>query len=100
MYVRISSQLFESNLFIVQKPNSVNILFPWRSGSLIPPMPLRKIPDLGNGTIKVLNACLQQSHHGRSPDFWTCRDLVQVPRHEILTCLERLNSSQLSRYGG
>jgi len=99
MGVSVSPMLskFSSGL---KKPNSVNILFPWRSGSLIPPMPLRKIPDLGNGTIKVLNACLQQTHHGRSPDFWTCRDLVQVPRHEILTCLERLNSSQLSRYGG
>jgi nucleotidyltransferase/DNA polymerase involved in DNA repair len=83
-----------------QKPNSLNILYPWRSGSLIPPMPLRKIPELGSGTLKALKRCLEHTHNGRSPDFWTCRDLVHVPRHAILEALAQVKSFEKSRYVG
>mmetsp|Transcript_12180 Transcript_12180/g.17859 ORF Transcript_12180/g.17859 Transcript_12180/m.17859 type:complete len:317 (-) Transcript_12180:1392-2342(-) len=56
----------------LQKPNSINILYPWRSNSVILPMPLRKIPELGSKTIKLLDPCLKENHR-LVPKFWTCQ---------------------------
>lgn len=56
----------------LKKPNSLNVLYPWRSGSVILPMPLRKIPELGHSTLRLLKTSLEQ-HHGTEPKFWTCR---------------------------
>lgn len=81
-----------------QKPNSLNILFPWRSGSLIPFMPLGKIPELGHGTLKALQVCLAGTHDGITPASWTCRHLIHVPRHEILASLEQMKSFEKSRF--
>jgi DNA polymerase iota len=64
MLAKLSSDL--------NKPNSINVLYPWRSASVILPMPLRKIPDLGHASLKSLADCLK-SHHLREPKFWTCR---------------------------
>lgn len=83
---------------LFQKPNSLNILFPWRSGSLIPFMPLGKIPELGHGTLKALQGCLARTHNGTTPASWTCQDLIHVPRHEILASLEQMKSFEKSRF--
>ena len=78
-----------------KKPDANNLLYPWRSKSIIDNMPLRRIPDLGSRTLKALNTCLQQYNRCKQNDeFWTCRDLLQVPRHEIITCLSKHDSFQ------
>lgn len=64
MLAKLSSDL--------KKPDSLNILYPWRSGSVILPMPLRKIPELGHRKLAALKDCLQR-HHSHQPKFWTCR---------------------------
>lgn len=58
----------------LQKPKSVNILYPWRSTQLIASMPLRKIPDAGYKTIKLLKPALEAFHGARDDKaaFWTC----------------------------
>ena len=43
----------------LKKPNSVNILFPWRTTRLIESMPLRKISGVGSRTIKHIRACFE-----------------------------------------
>jgi DNA polymerase iota len=56
----------------LKKPNSVNVLYPWRSSSILLSMPLRKIPDLGRSTLHLLKECLLK-YHGIEPKFWTCQ---------------------------
>jgi DNA polymerase iota len=65
MLAKLSSDL--------HKPNSLNVLLPWRSSSIVLPMPLRKVPELGSRTLKALSPCLERVHCPRKPDFWTCR---------------------------
>jgi DNA polymerase iota len=76
----------------LKKPKSCNILYPWRSASMIANMPLRRIPDLGSKTLWSMSAVLKQ-YNGDKEDngaeFWTCRDLLRVPRHAIQSCLEK-----------
>jgi DNA polymerase iota len=58
----------------LQKPISVNVLYPWRAQQLISSMPLRKIPDAGYRTIKLLHPALERFHGTRGDNsFWTCR---------------------------
>ena len=59
----------------LKKPNGLSILYPWHASSLIPSMPLRKVPLLGHSTLKALEPCLQQYNHDKrdNGDFWTCR---------------------------
>mmetsp|Transcript_12845 Transcript_12845/g.23256 ORF Transcript_12845/g.23256 Transcript_12845/m.23256 type:complete len:398 (-) Transcript_12845:1526-2719(-) len=79
----------------IKKPDSLNVLFPWRSSEIILPMPLRRIPDLGYGTLKALSPFLEKFNQDRSmpkEKFWTCRDFLKVPRHAIVSCLMTLKS--------
>ena len=57
----------------LQKPNSINILYPWRSANFMESMPLRKLHGVGRGTIKALDECLELHSVGPRPDFWTIR---------------------------
>jgi nucleotidyltransferase/DNA polymerase involved in DNA repair len=59
----------------LNKPMSLNVLFPWRSSSLIASMPLRKIPDAGRRTIQLLNPALEKFHGAKKAptSFWTCQ---------------------------
>ena len=74
----------------LQKPNSVNILYPWRSSNFMEAMPLRKLHGVGYRTIKALDECLELHSIGPRPDFWTIRDLLRLPRNRIAECLESL----------
>jgi DNA polymerase iota len=74
----------------LKKPDSLSILYPWRSPQLISSMPLRKIPQLGSKTLQALKPCLER-YHNRQAEFWTCSDLLRVPRHEVLACLQTRN---------
>ena len=60
----------------LQKPNSINVLYPWRAPSLVASMPLRKIPDAGYRTLQLLKPVLERYHgvvrEGKQ-SFWTCR---------------------------
>ena len=73
----------------LKKPNSCNILYPWRALRMIDTMPLRRIPDLGSRTLRSIIPALKQYNGEKDPDFWTCRDLLNVPRHAIQSCLEK-----------
>lgn len=64
----------------LKKPNSINLLYPWRASSILEKMPLRKIPQLGKRTLAILNDCLVEEHklysnHDCQEEeaFWTCR---------------------------
>ena len=77
----------------LQKPLSVNVLYPWRAPRLMASMPLRKIPDAGYKTIKLLTPVLEQFHSvtgdSTKKEFWTCRDLLSLPQAEVKRVLER-----------
>lgn len=78
----------------LNKPSSVNVLYPWRAPPLIASMPLRKIPDAGHRTIKLLNPALEAFHYSgtqresKKTDFWTCQDLLSLPVSEVKRVLE------------
>ena len=57
----------------LQKPDSINILYPWRSANFMESMPLRKLHGVGRGTIKALDECLELHSVGPRPEFWTIR---------------------------
>ncbi|KAL7567315.1 hypothetical protein ACA910_015689 [Epithemia clementina (nom. ined.)] len=95
----------------LHKPNSLNVLYPWRSASVLLPMPLQKIPNLGRATLQSLQPCLLHAHASRPkkdqppqeqeersspPAFWTCRDLLQVPQSQIQSCLQQPNKLRLA----
>ena len=73
----------------LKKPNSCNILFPWRSSTIIGTMPLRRIPDLGSRTLRSIIPILKEYNRDQDPKFWTCTHLLNVPRHAFHSCLER-----------
>jgi len=73
----------------LKKPNSCNILFPWRSRTIIDTMPLRRIPDLGSRTLRSIIPILKKYNRDQDPEFWTCAHLLNVPRHALHSCLER-----------
>ncbi|KAL7533345.1 hypothetical protein ACHAWF_004459 [Thalassiosira exigua] len=66
----------------LRKPNSLNILHPWRAPEIIDKMPLRKIPGLGRRTLKSLETCLRE-HNTPPESFWTCSDLLRVPKSAV-----------------
>ena len=73
----------------LKKPKSCNILFPWRSSSIIHNMPLRRVPDLGSRTLRTMIPTLQQYNREQDPDFWTCSHLLNVPRRALQLCMKR-----------
>lgn len=87
----------------LKKPHTVNILYPWRAPPLLASMPLRKIPGIGSRTIKALNSCLL-AQHGRqqkrqqleSSQFWTCRDILEIPHAEATACLQTIQAYEKS----
>ncbi|GAX13589.1 DNA polymerase iota [Fistulifera solaris] len=74
----------------LKKPATVNVLFPWRSQSLLASMPLRMIPGVGRTTVKALQHCLEKNAVSSQPSFWTCQDLLSVPKQNIVSCLEQV----------
>ena len=50
----------------LQKPRSINILFPWRSVHFMDSMPLRKLHGVGYRTIKALDSALELYYDGRN----------------------------------
>jgi len=78
----------------LKKPDSITVLYPWRSSVLVEKMPLRSIPDLGAKTFKLLESCLQEyAQSAKFGSFWTCRDLLHVPHHAIASSLSKSESS-------
>ena len=51
-------------------------------------MPLRRIPDLGSRTLKAI-ANLLRNVNGESSilEYWTCSDLLRVPKDAIIDVL-------------
>jgi nucleotidyltransferase/DNA polymerase involved in DNA repair len=88
----------------LQKPGTVNVLVDDdRAGGcrqLVESMPLRKIPGIGHGTMKALLPCLEECHGARTAggESWKCRDLLQVPHTNVRRCLDRMKTSEKSRY--
>lgn len=66
----------------LRKPNSINMLYPWRAREIISGMPLRKIPGLGSNTFRSLEASLKE-HNAPATSHWTCSDLLRVPRRAV-----------------
>lgn len=88
----------------LRKPDSLNVLYPWRASSIIDVMPLRKIPGLGSRTLKSLEKCLRE-HNSRSSDkdspYWTCSDLLRVPHQKVVaSCGEQQSNILLQRCRG
>jgi DNA polymerase iota len=80
----------------LKKPKSCNVLYPWRSENMIANMPLRRIPDLGSKSLHLLTEVLKKYNQREDCDgteFWTCQDLLNVPRHVVLSCLEKNKSN-------
>jgi nucleotidyltransferase/DNA polymerase involved in DNA repair len=77
----------------LKKPWSCNVLYPWRSHGIIESMPLRRLPGLGSKTLRSLTPLLEKYHSGRKEDFWKCRDLLEIPRYAIQSCLYRNENS-------
>ncbi|GFH58278.1 DNA polymerase iota [Chaetoceros tenuissimus] len=65
----------------LKKPKSCNILYPWRTKTIINDMPLRRIPDLGSRTLRAILPLLERFNGTKDPEFWTCRDLLKVPQY-------------------
>ena len=65
----------------LKKPKSCNILYPWRTKTIINEMPLRRIPDLGSRTLRSIVPLLETFNGTKDPEFWTCRDLLKVPQY-------------------
>mmetsp|Transcript_4571 Transcript_4571/g.6701 ORF Transcript_4571/g.6701 Transcript_4571/m.6701 type:complete len:354 (+) Transcript_4571:76-1137(+) len=77
----------------LKKPDSCNILYPWRAKTIILNMPLRRVPGLGSRTLSSLSSCLLNHNEKRTEEaFWTCRDLLNVPRHAIISSLSERES--------
>jgi nucleotidyltransferase/DNA polymerase involved in DNA repair len=78
----------------LRKPFSCNVLYPWRSHSIIETMPLRRVPDIGSKTLNALKPLLEKFHGDRHPEFWTCRDLLDIPQYAIQSCLKRNQNAE------
>ena len=64
----------------LQKPYSVNVLYPWYAKSIISTMPLRKVPGFGSKTLKSFVSYLEEynPNHDTS-SFWTCSEFCNIP---------------------
>jgi len=71
----------------LRKPNSMNLLYPWRSQQLINCMPLRKIPHLGSRTLKKFQLALEDYFQDKLRKFWTCNDFLKCPKQLIVSSL-------------
>ena len=73
----------------LRKPDSLNLLYSWRSLSIVNVMPLRKVPGLGSRTLRSLTDLLEQ-HNGPKTEersYWKCQDLLRIPKDEITAIL-------------
>lgn len=82
----------------LNKPKSINLLYPWRSSPLLYSMPLRKLHGLGRSTMKALDPCLASSGNANNSDVKTVLDLLQVPDGSIARCLQSLHAYHESGY--
>lgn len=91
----------------LQKPNSVNVLYPWRTSALLYNMPLRKLNDIGYRTMKALGGAIRskwsdEMSSGQEPQILgaskitTVSDLLKLPRESIVQSLQGLHSLQNS----
>jgi impB/mucB/samB family len=44
----------------LSKPKAINVLLPWRTADLMYGMPLRKLPNVGHRTMKVLDSAIRE----------------------------------------
>ena len=78
----------------LRKPATVNLLYPWRSQTLLAAMPCRKLPGLGRSMMKALQPCLEREHaddertQHTTTTPWTCRHLMQVPLPQLASALQ------------
>jgi hypothetical protein len=80
-----------AKLSVIQKPETVNVLLPWRSPDLLYFMPLRKMHEIGSRTYRALSqAVLPVTSDGTktssAPNI-TVHDFLQVPREKIVDAL-------------
>lgn len=73
----------------LRKPSSCNVLYPWRCHSIVETMPLQRVPDVGSKTMKALKPLLEKFHVDKNPEFWMCRDLLDIPQNDIQSCLKQ-----------
>lgn len=69
----------------LRKPDSLNLLYSWRSSSIVNVMPLRKVPGLGSRTLRSLTNLLEK-HNGPQKEgtsYWKCQDLLRIPKAEV-----------------
>jgi DNA polymerase iota len=93
----------------LHKPKSVNLLFPWRSSQLLYAMPLRKMHNIGHGTMKALekemiaiddfggrvgNSGGLKSGVGEERKMRTVCDLLEMPRSSIRQAVQGLAAFQ------
>jgi len=91
----------------LHKPNSVNVLFPWRSSQLLYSMPLRKMHRIGRATAKAVENQIAQEEitwgypNGHSPDatskehrITTVLDLLELPRSSLRDSIRDTSPSQ------
>lgn len=95
----------------LNKPKSVNLLYPWRSSQLLYAMPLRKMHKIGYSTMKALEkelksisddgTLLHQRHNldtsstEKDQDRTrTVRDLLEMPRSSICQAIQGMMACQ------
>jgi hypothetical protein len=52
----------------LKKPKAINVLWPWKSSDLMYGMPLRKMPNIGHSTMRVLEDALRDGMANNSGD--------------------------------
>jgi len=69
----------------LQKPNSLNVLYPWRAHNIIEKMPLRRIPGIGSNTFRALLPCLEKYNDRKATSkeqYWKCRLSIYTIKFE------------------
>ncbi|KAG7355978.1 impB/mucB/samB family protein [Nitzschia inconspicua] len=81
------------------KPNAINVLFPWRTADLLHRMPLRKMPNVGHRTMKVLDRAIREEcREKQENELITVGDLLRLPKETIVTCLSGMNQGISSEF--
>lgn len=56
----------------LSKPNAINVLLPWRTADLMYSMPLRKMPNVGHRTMKVLDNVIREELREKPEEELIC----------------------------
>lgn len=85
----------------INKPKSINILYPWKSSPILYSMPLRKLQNVGSRTMRALKAGMEEYEANfsssspsniKSDTVKTVLDLLRVPHTLIAKSLESLQT--------